>query len=330
MTDFLTALATRSLVPTHGVQPRLPGRFEPAGAMQLEAPTPDWAIGPEPQTPERGFEAASVEAWATPPAFPPAEPPGAMSLPGRARGLGLLDAIDRDHREGHSSLSEASTVVREIHREGGARPSVPEAEEREARVRPPAAMRQPPSHAEVAATGSMVEAREELASSGELSRLGRQIANLARRAVQERETEPPRAGIRPLVGERPSLAPRTAPVGPALDVRAPAQADPAARRDRLELDEDPRPLQVPAAMEPPGPREVPVRVRPAAVVSALPVGHRHDRRRSDEEQTVHVTIGRVEVRASQPPPPPARVERPAPAILTLDEYLKQRSAGAAR
>lgn len=38
--------------------------------------------------------------------------------------------------------------------------------------------------------------------------------------------------------------------------------------------------------------------------------------------TIHVTIGRIEVRAT--PPPPASKQRPAPAVMSLDDYLKQR------
>ncbi|MEM1053944.1 MAG: hypothetical protein AAGI52_00340 [Bacteroidota bacterium] len=39
--------------------------------------------------------------------------------------------------------------------------------------------------------------------------------------------------------------------------------------------------------------------------------------------TIHVTIGRVEVRAVTPPPPTPRrqAERPAP-VISLDEFLK--------
>jgi hypothetical protein len=38
--------------------------------------------------------------------------------------------------------------------------------------------------------------------------------------------------------------------------------------------------------------------------------------------TIHVTIGRIEVRATSGPPAPR--QRPAPAVMSLDDYLKQR------
>lgn len=45
--------------------------------------------------------------------------------------------------------------------------------------------------------------------------------------------------------------------------------------------------------------------------------------------TIHVTIGRVEVRASSPSPP-SRRPRPQPAVMSLDEYLEQRASGGSR
>ncbi|MEO6194248.1 MAG: hypothetical protein ABIS20_14665 [Thermoanaerobaculia bacterium] len=49
-----------------------------------------------------------------------------------------------------------------------------------------------------------------------------------------------------------------------------------------------------------------------------------------QEPVIHVTIGRIEVRATAAPKAPAR-ERPAarPAV-DLDEYLRQRSKGEGR
>jgi hypothetical protein len=44
------------------------------------------------------------------------------------------------------------------------------------------------------------------------------------------------------------------------------------------------------------------------------------------DQTIQVTIGRIEVRAT-PPPAPARRPRTEPASTTLDEYLKRRASG---
>ena len=47
--------------------------------------------------------------------------------------------------------------------------------------------------------------------------------------------------------------------------------------------------------------------------------------------TINVTIGRLEVRATQAPPPPApKEERAGPPVMSLDEYLRQRRDGGGR
>ncbi|GIV60234.1 MAG: hypothetical protein KatS3mg043_1323 [Rhodothermaceae bacterium] len=45
--------------------------------------------------------------------------------------------------------------------------------------------------------------------------------------------------------------------------------------------------------------------------------------------TIHVTIGRVVIRAVPPTPPGPSPEKPRvqPAVMTLDDYLKRRKAG---
>ena len=59
----------------------------------------------------------------------------------------------------------------------------------------------------------------------------------------------------------------------------------------------------------------------------------HDRRDRHEDAAardaapVHVSIGRIEIRAVAPPPAPARRERAAPQPLGLDDYLRQRARG---
>ena len=41
--------------------------------------------------------------------------------------------------------------------------------------------------------------------------------------------------------------------------------------------------------------------------------------------TIHVTIGRIEVRATPPPAQHAKKPNSAPPVMTLDDYLRQRS-----
>jgi hypothetical protein len=53
-----------------------------------------------------------------------------------------------------------------------------------------------------------------------------------------------------------------------------------------------------------------------------------EREASQERPVVRVTIGRIEVRAAQPPPAPQPPARPGytPPVMSLDEYLKREAA----
>ncbi|WP_410670168.1 hypothetical protein [Amycolatopsis sp. cmx-4-68] len=74
---------------------------------------------------------------------------------------------------------------------------------------------------------------------------------------------------------------------------------------------------VPAAAREPA--DVPKPPRPAS------------RRAPAAEPTVHISIGRVEVKAApQPAPPPARAESPRRPAVSLDDYLRNRAGGERR
>ncbi len=45
------------------------------------------------------------------------------------------------------------------------------------------------------------------------------------------------------------------------------------------------------------------------------------------EATIHVTIGRIEVRATPPGAPTAPRERQAPTVMSLEDYLRRRARG---
>jgi hypothetical protein len=75
----------------------------------------------------------------------------------------------------------------------------------------------------------------------------------------------------------------------------------------------------------------PLRIEPAPRVVAAPAVVDAERREREEQRdatsTIQVTIGRIEVRASMEPAPPAPVRLQEPARLTLEEYLRQRRSG---
>jgi hypothetical protein len=83
----------------------------------------------------------------------------------------------------------------------------------------------------------------------------------------------------------------------------------------------------------------PADVRPSSIVIARPAiaplldGRRStvalDQSTSAPEPTVHVTIGRIEVRAVQATPSPSTRSRATTPVMNLDDYLRRRSGGRA-
>ena len=65
---------------------------------------------------------------------------------------------------------------------------------------------------------------------------------------------------------------------------------------------------------------------PTAARTSARAGAGPDNAPAPIQQTIHVTIGRIEVRATPPPSAPARKQNAAP-VMSLDEYLKTRSGG---
>jgi hypothetical protein len=112
--------------------------------------------------------------------------------------------------------------------------------------------------------------------------------------------------------------PATAPLQPAVLGEARLRGD-GARRG--EIDERGRPSArsaITPAFAPLARHEIP-RLQPAAALGQQPPA---------PSPTIHVTIGRVEVRAVQPQPvAAARQQRPTGPRLSLEEYLKLRAGG---
>jgi len=154
---------------------------------------------------------------------------------------------------------------------------------------------------------------------------------VAERSVQPFEASPPDPLSR---GERGNLAAAAAarPVllQPLTVVQIPPRQDapimPLLPRERRPGGESPRELRT----EKPQPQEAPVPRLQPRVTFAERQPFAPLREAPAPEPVIHVTIGRIEVRATAAPKAPAR-ERPAarPAV-DLDEYLRQRSKGEGR
>jgi hypothetical protein len=124
--------------------------------------------------------------------------------------------------------------------------------------------------------------------------------------------------------------------------RAPTARPPAAserreilyreRETRVEMHAQPAPLAAnPAIVQAPLRERL---IQPLA--AALPKESRREpqpsttaARETEPEPVIHVSIGRIEVRAVSEGPRP-RAEKQAPAVMSLDEYLRSRERGAAR
>lgn len=88
---------------------------------------------------------------------------------------------------------------------------------------------------------------------------------------------------------------------------------------------------LPEAMEDGGSKASPIIVqsRIEPLIDTGPEQLYLNRPSSPPQPTVHVTIGRIEVRAVQASQSPARL-RAAPPVMNLDDYLKFRGQGGAR
>jgi hypothetical protein len=66
---------------------------------------------------------------------------------------------------------------------------------------------------------------------------------------------------------------------------------------------------------------------PASFRSERTANSRIPRHDASSPRAIHITIGRIEVRAVHPPPEPLPQQRPAPVSpkISLEEYLKQRN-----
>ncbi len=116
----------------------------------------------------------------------------------------------------------------------------------------------------------------------------------------------------------PAAPARTTPERPAKTRRGARAAAPS-------LEDQPAPESLPAEAEPV--RAHPVRPAPAAAREPVDVPKPTrpvSRRTPAAEPAVHISIGRVEVKAAAPPAPPARTESRRRPAVSLDDYLRDR------
>jgi hypothetical protein len=301
--DFLERLVARSFEPTGGLRPRPAALFEPARPVHGLPLVTAEVTGDDP---------APVPEQAPPPRTVASEKPTTPLSPPRPRGSPLGPPPRPD-------------------------------------LAPP---RRPPLHGagELAPPGSgrpapTPPAVRERAVSEPTPAAPTLLERVAREVVAERTIEA--AGRRappPLAVETPERPPTIGPVLREVVVEgltsAPRKPEPAGRRSPRGP-AAPRPGRTsgpPGAGPVAGPRPPPPTalsprtVRPAPVVVEPRVeGRRHRAEPATPAPAapppVHVTIGRVEVRASTAAAEPVGRPRPRPQVMSLDEYLDQRSHG---
>jgi hypothetical protein len=288
MTDFLTSLLERSRGLGLGLAPRIPSVFEPPGAGE------PWLAGGETVLP----------AGTPPPSRPPSGSAAGDRIPARSR-----EATPPDPGPGLGGDAGGTGTGPPA----AARSAIPPA----GTVAPPAGTVAP----RPAAAAS--DAERELLADFAVPRAGPARRRLGPGIEPGTTAAPPAARIRPAAPEEAAAYPPVpaAALGPAPPREQPATdrgsgSEPGGAALRAVEPLPPRP----GTLTPPSPLSVPLvlpeRPRPAGVPAAMPA--------PAPKPTVHVTIGRVEIRAVTAAAPPAR-RSPAARSTSLDEYLAQRN-----
>lgn len=347
MSDFLKSLAARQLGEAAAVRPRLAGRFEP----------PTAAFAPEVARRANEFEEPDANALEL---FLEVETHAAPARDSGPRHKGHEDPraheprresdetntrvvfVKEPREESRPVLRQERSTTQDSERTHDA-PAPPNAADSRARTRGRDAddSHVRPQHVVPASVDEGGPVRP-AAQSGERSPFPARA--LARGERGESSTVEPRgpSGREADEVKRPSSEVRPAP--PSSPARREAAAAPSLREEELsflrnesararererrgeDADESHAPRQVRRGRESSGaiePRPVPRRERAAAARDA-------QRERAEAPPTINVTIGRVEVRATQgPPPSPRRAEDAAPR-MSLDDYLRRRRNGEVR
>ena len=294
MDDFLTTLAMQSIaagpaaMPSFGVQAHLASRFEPVRPQDHPAADLSASMGVEEVLVEH-------EAPAFPyPDLPMPEPPVPRPTPAAAaRAVASQPAIRREERPRYAAQSVDGGLL----------------------LRPSAVMTGPgemdyhaytQTHHHPAQRHDEVE--EEALHDTTMGRIEQFVStSLPHAPGPERETTVEPAPHRP-----PRLAVTNVPDTPEPSGGTPPRT--AGEAAQIEMVQS-----VVRALEPV--TAITPRLEPAAALKPKGLASH-----VEPPPTIHVTIGRIEVRAALPAAPQARKTGRAP-VLTLDEYLRQRNGG---
>lgn len=339
MSNFLKNLALRSLQPEATVGPRLASRFEllapgdgllsagsePAKVPSELAPT----IQPETETDRMGLRRPGKDTH-VPRQGHDAEPPFAPARPGGRIRQASQSPVQPDWAGDRAPVGRAADARRNSPPSTFQRPL--------ASPRSPTTT-QPPTGTPRA---EMIAADSSLApSTRPTRRASESIAVRANDEEQQGEGQPGtvRLPVEPRVERlQPALATEELPLpgrrptaGSPLEPAGPAQSG---RRTQ-------HPVEPPAAETLSAVQAQSVAIRTMEQSPGRqPPWHRQRRLERGGQTapdpgqqpapTIQVSIGRIEVRATRPPAPALPRERTNPSVMSLDEYLRQRSGGGRR
>jgi hypothetical protein len=300
MSEFLSNLVARTLATAPVLQPRQPSLFEPDGG--------GWGLG------NRDWGVvAEVETAVSAPALPPASSAPARPVwPVTAAATPPPTTIVQPQPLPPHPRDAGSLAATQPERPPAARPE-----------KKPAPTPSPLTLKERIIQQTVVEKKERLSPAAPSPAASLRPARAAAAPVPAvtpllLAPSPPPSPTLERATDRPPAAPPIRPMTPVT--KRPSVAEPAARTVKPE-----RPLTSELS-PPPTIRE---RILPPAAMTPPQRGQATNGRYQPEPPapTIQVHIGRIEVRATPPPPQPAAKSRPQPATTSLEEYLRQRNGG---
>lgn len=342
MTDYLSNLASKSLNLTAVIYPRPVSLFEPPPLARWSASGHSFGletVGGEEASGEAAFDAPSP---ASLPASQPAAPGLSVAdlrLPPERRAqqpddLPLIPAWRSRQSTGLQSPIRAPAVPQSTE----TRPKPPVSQPGRAQVQPalsqtPGRLSPPaPPHLdgptfpltapsdEAAATPSWGSAEDGDRRAPEPA--VRQI--LIQRVLSAAEPPPPLLPRPepPPVQEMGHATPGTIVAQP--QTRSYTEAEPPSPFEAVAT---PKPSPTVQEMRHATPGTIVARPETRSYIEAKPPAHFELPARREPPPTIQVTIGRIEVRATPPPTPAAKKQRPKPPAMSLDEYLRKRAKG---
>jgi hypothetical protein len=340
--NYLAGIAARTLNPDPPVRPRLPGRFEPASVLHERSIDSSESLHPATAKPSQSHSERDHLA-----AREPTDRPASVRQPGN-----LIDPPSRAHRAATATremnrppaspvldhiIEPSSLMLRSSNRQTVAEPAPPTLN-----VETPRVTKVVDVSRNVESPGKTPPApRGEHNVEPRVERIAGKSAHLHHRAADEiaqtiSRPEPKRK--KPQPGREYEEKDVAQPIRrqktvierelQTVTIRGKPRPSESERRNESKSPLPPTTGVTPPAMlqhDNPKPPPVFIPSRIAPMIEVEPLGQS----RSEPQPTVHVTIGRLEVRAVQTSQPAAKPRAAAP-VMNLDDYLKRRSQGGAQ